>query len=112
MGRIARTATLLKALTPFILSQEEPPKLSVRQISGATISARAFKKDGKVVVVVVADGPDKAVADIQVEGRKDLKSLFGGIQKNEDGSYRFEAMHIDSDILVAPETNLPDDKEL
>lgn len=111
-ARIARTATLLKALTPFILSQEEPPKLSVRQISGATISARAFKKDGKVVVVVVADGPDKAVADIQVEGRKDLKSLFGGIQKNEDGSYRFEAMHIDSDILVAPKTNLPDDKEL
>ncbi|MBR4664002.1 MAG: hypothetical protein IKO93_09020, partial [Lentisphaeria bacterium] len=63
-SNVVPSVKLLNELTPFILSKEKAPKVTVKQISGNMIEARAFRFNGKTRVVITALGPGPAEAEI------------------------------------------------
>lgn len=99
--RVIASVKALNKLAPFLLSKEQAPEVKVRQIKGAPISARAFRHDGKVALLVTADGPGESEAEIEVEGVADLKSDYGKSTRIRSGTYRFQGLHIDSDVLYS-----------
>lgn len=99
-NNVKNAVAVINELAPFFLSREEAPKTSVKQLNGPMVLARAFVSEGKTAVVITADGPGEATAEITVTGKSDLKSRFGRTAEIAPGIYRFKGLHIDSDVLV------------
>lgn len=96
---VVPSVRLLNDLTPYILSYDKAPSVTVKQISGSMVEARAFRNNGKTVVVITALGPDRSEAEITVEGADDLVSRYGNTVKTGKNKYRFKGLHISSDVL-------------
>ena len=96
---VVPSVKLLNELAPFILSKEKAPEVTVKQISGNLIEARAFRCGGKVKVVITALGPGPAEAEIIVNGETGLKSRYGRTMNMGSSKYVFKGLHISSDVL-------------
>ncbi|MBP5639666.1 MAG: hypothetical protein J6X55_09320, partial [Victivallales bacterium] len=92
-------AKLISSLAPYFLSRETAPKVTVKQLSGKPVLARAFVHEGKTLVVITADGPDACEAEITVPGITGLKSRYGNTSETAPGIYKFKGLNIDSDVL-------------
>ncbi len=90
---------LITSLSPYFLSREAAPAVTVKQLSGAPVAARAFVHEGKTLVVITADGPNACEAEITVPGCTGLKSRNGKTEEIAPGVYKFKGMHIDFDLL-------------
>ena len=98
-ARITPSAKLLQELTPYIVSEDKAPELTVTQISGKKISGRALRDGENVAVVLTADGPGNASAEIRtVPG---LVSRYGKTRETAPGVYVFNAENVDSDVLFS-----------
>ena len=91
---------IINELTPYLLSREIAPETAVKQTDGPKVLARAFSHGGKTAVVITADGPGEASAEITVKGKPGLKSKYGRTTETAPGIYRFNGLHIDSDVLM------------
>lgn len=98
-NNVTPSVKMLNELAPFILSKDLPPEVTVKQISGKLIEARAFKHNGQVRVVITALGPGESEAIITVKGQSGLKPIYGRTTETGDGKYNFKGLHISSDIL-------------
>ncbi len=99
--RVKKSVAVLNELTPFFLSQEKAPSVTVKQLAGSVVAARAFTHKGETAVVITADGPGKSTAAITA--MPGLKSVYGKTKELRPGIYRFEGKHIDSDLLKSPQ---------
>ena len=98
-ARITPSAKLLQELTPYIVSEDKPPELMITQISGEKISGRALRDGENAAVVLTADGPGNASAEIRtVPG---LVSRYGKTRETAPGVYVFNAENVDSDVLFS-----------
>lgn len=98
-ARVVPAAKLLQELTPYILSDEKAPDLTIKQIKGRKIVGRALQYNKRVAVVLTADGPGDASAEIKtVPG---LVSRYGKTKETAPGVYVFTAKHVDSDVLFS-----------
>ena len=98
-ARVVPAAKLLQELTPYILSDEKAPDLTIKQIKGKKIVGRALQYNKRVAVVLTADGPGDASAEIKtVPG---LVSRYGKTKETAPGVYVFTAKHVDSDVLFS-----------
>lgn len=97
---VKAAVAVINELTPYFLSREPAPAAAVRQLAGPAVLARAFTANGKTAVVITADGPGEASADITVTNTPGLKSRYGRTRETAPGVYRFTGLHIDSDVLL------------
>lgn len=98
-ANVVPTIRLLNELSPFILSEEKAPEVTLEQISGPAVEARAFRSKGKVMLVITAVGPGEANAKITVAGAPELKSRYGRTIRQKEGVYLFTGKDVDSDVL-------------
>ncbi len=96
---VVPSVRMLNALAPFLLSKEKAPRISVRQISGSMVEARAFRHGGQTRVIVTALGPGASEAVISISGTDSLASEYGRTENLGGGNYRFKGLNISSDIL-------------
>lgn len=97
---VKNAVAVINDLSPYFLSREKAPQAVVKQQGGPVVLARAFVSEGKTAVVITADGPGEASAEITVSGKGGLKSRFGRTQEIAPGIYKFIGLHIDSDVLT------------
>lgn len=99
--RVVNVIQLLKELEPFFYTTEAAPAVEIVNRTGkAQTEAKAYKAGDRICVVVTGDGPDDVSLTFRVPGVKNLKSRFGHITANADGSFTFTGTNICSDILV------------
>lgn len=98
---LTNAVQMLKRLQPWLFSTEPAGKIKVVSHTGATVDAKAFRKNGKLCVVITACGPGKSGAFLNV-GKNGLKSQYGRTESYGDGTYRFTGNGISSDILIEP----------
>ena len=94
---LAKLASMLKGLEPYLLSLEEAQQPQLEKVEGQ-VFATAFTAEGKTTVLI-AGLAGKHSAEIVLPGQPNLKSRFGNTVNLGDGRYRYEGNGADSDIL-------------
>ena len=104
--QVSNVAKLLRELEPFFFTKEVAPKVIVKnedKNSKPLVEAKAYKANGKTVVVITSDGPGHANAILTIHGSRQYKSRYGFTRSLGNGKYRFEGDNICSDILESIE---------
>lgn len=99
---LTATVKLLGELRPWLFSREEAGEITLDNQKDVQVDVKAFRKDGKLCILIVSSGPSEAEAVLTV-GKDGLRSKFGHTTACGDGKYRFTSNGIASDILVEGE---------
>lgn len=98
--RVTAVARLLRELEPWLLSLEQAPEVTCALQKDSVVKARAFAADNEIRVLITAQGPGEAQAELTIPGCPDLKSKYGHTTNLGNGRYLFTATDIASDVLT------------
>ncbi|NLF62504.1 MAG: hypothetical protein GX574_15295, partial [Lentisphaerae bacterium] len=98
--RVTAAAQLLRELEPWLLSLEPAPEVTCVLQKDSIVKARAFVADNEVRVLITAQGPGEAQAELTIPGCPDLKSKYGHTTNLGNGRYLFTGNDIASDVLT------------
>ena len=98
--RVTAVARLLRELEPWLLSLEQAPEVTCTLQKDSVVKARAFAADNEVRVLITAQGPGEAQAELTIPGCPDLKSKYGHTTNLGNGRYLFTGNDIASDVLT------------
>ncbi len=101
--RVTAVARLLRGLEPWLLSLEPAPEVTCALQKDSVVKARAFAANNEVRVLITAQGPGEAQAELTIPGCPDLKSQYGHTTNLGNGRYLFTATDIASDVLTKTE---------
>lgn len=96
-GRMKLVASAMKTLEPYLLSVHKIETLPLKKLQGKVMATLHKNDAGKKCVLITAEGPGKAAAELNLPEK--FKSLFGKTVF-QDGKYIFKAENIASDMLV------------
>jgi hypothetical protein len=96
-ARMKEVSAAMRKLEPFVISEHSIETLKPQNVSGKVMATLHKNNDGKRCVVITAEGPGNASAELVLPGR--FKSVFGKtVFRN--GKYIFKASNISSDMLL------------
>ncbi len=99
--RVTAVARLLRELEPWLLSLTPAPEVTCANQKDSAVKARAFAAANEIRVLVTAQGPGDAQAELTVPGCPDLTSKYGHTTNLGNGRYVFTATDIASDVLTS-----------
>ena len=95
--RMKEVAGAMKRLEPYLLSVHGVETLRPEKVKGKVMATLHRNDAGKKCVLITAEGPGEAVAELKLPGK--FKSLYGQTDF-QNGRYIFKAQNIASDMLV------------
>lgn len=98
---ICRTATTIRELEPFLLSDADGPAVTVDVETGKVMARGFTDAQGRVCVLVAGIGPDASGAVMTVSSAKPLHSVLGKSSALGGARYRFAGTDICADILMS-----------
>ena len=96
-------ARRLRGLEPWLLSLAPAPEVACAPQKDSIVKARAFAAQNNVCVLITAQGPAEAQAELTIPGCPNLKSRYGHTTNLGNGRYLFTATDIASDVLTKTE---------
>ncbi|MBQ9787856.1 MAG: carbohydrate binding domain-containing protein [Lentisphaeria bacterium] len=94
---IVNVGNTLKKLEPWIMSVTPPEMIPVTDVKGKIFAARFVDDQGKLCIMIAAEGPGDARAVFKAPAG--MKSMYGRTVYS-NGSYRFSGKDITCDILI------------
>lgn len=98
--RVTAVAQLLRELEPWLLSLEPAPEVTCILQKDSVVKAKAFTANNEIRVLITAQGPGEALAELTIPGCPDLQSKYGRTTNQGNGRYLFTATDIASDVLT------------
>ena len=95
--RMKAVSAAMRTLEPYIMSVHGIETLALHNVSGKVMATLHKNNAGKRCVLITAEGPGKAAAELQLPGK--FKSLFNKTVF-QNGKYIFKASNIASDMLL------------
>ncbi len=96
-ARMKTVSAAMRTLEPYIMSENRIETLVPQKVSGKMMATLHKNNAGKRCIVITAEGPGDAVAELELPGK--FKSLFGKTLF-QNGKYVFKARNIASDMLL------------
>jgi hypothetical protein len=96
-ARMKEVSAAMRTAEPYIISAHSIETLPLKVVRGKVMATMHKNDAGKRCVIITAEGPGNAVAELELPGK--FKSLYGKtVFRN--GKYVFKASNIASDMLL------------